>query len=80
MRKGGFKKPARCGIGACVEVDLDFQKPKRCGVGMCVEVAMNGPLVAVRDSKQGVEGMILIFDHLEWQAFIAAAKAGQYDV
>lgn len=61
-------------------VGLKFEKPVRCGIGVCVEVAMNGPLIAVRDSKLGSDSPILTFDRAEWGAFIQAAKSGQYDV
>ena len=75
-----FQKPGRCGVGMCVEVELNFQKPKMCGIGACVEVATNGPTIAIRDSKQGANGTILCFDKAEWGAFITAAKDGQYDI
>lgn len=60
---------------------LKFEKPLpcRCGLGPCVEVAMNGPEIAVRDSKLGNDSPILIFNRAEWSVFIQAAKAGQYD-
>lgn len=75
-----FEKPSRCGVGMCVEVDLDFQKPNMCGIGACVEVATNGPTIAVRDSKQGEVGPILTFTPPEWRAFVTAVKGGQYDI
>ncbi|GII82592.1 hypothetical protein Ssi03_05820 [Sphaerisporangium siamense] len=44
--------------------------------GTCVEVAANLPgLVAVRDSKNPL-GPALTFSHIEWHAFLHAAKAG----
>jgi len=45
--------------------------------GNCVEVA-HGPLrVGVRDSKD--PGPVLDFSYREWAAFVAAAKAGEFD-
>jgi hypothetical protein len=50
------------------------------GGGNCVEVASNLPsLVAVRDSKDR-GGPSLGFAPDEWRAFIAGAKAGQFDL
>jgi hypothetical protein len=48
--------------------------------GNCVEVASNLPgIVAVRDSKDR-EGPSLSFTPDEWRAFIAGAKAGEFDL
>jgi hypothetical protein len=44
-----------------------------------VEVAEHAEGVAVRDSKQPVEA-ILLFDSGQWRAFVAAAKAGVFDL
>jgi hypothetical protein len=47
--------------------------------GNCVEVAGNLPgAVAVRDSKDPA-GPALAFSLLEWSAFTARIKAGQFD-
>ncbi len=47
--------------------------------GDCVQVALAIPeVVAVRDSKNP-DGPQLIFSHEEWQAFIAALRAGELD-
>lgn len=47
--------------------------------GQCVEVATNLPgMVAVRDSKDP-DGPKLLFTPVEWQAFIAGVKAGEFD-
>ena len=48
--------------------------------GNCVEVAdLPDGGRAVRDSKDGSEGPILLFTSSEWQAFIAGVKAGEFD-
>ena len=48
------------------------------GQGQCVEVAQLDTAVAVRDSKHPT-GAVLIFTPAEWTAFIAGAKAGEFD-
>jgi len=48
--------------------------------GQCVEVADNLPgTVALRDSKNP-GGPVLTFTAEEWQAFIAGAKDGEFDL
>jgi hypothetical protein len=47
--------------------------------GNCVEVANLDEAVAVRDSKQPNNGM-LIFDRAEWASFVEAAKNGEFDL
>jgi uncharacterized protein DUF397 len=44
----------------------------------CVEVALSGPEVWVRDSKDAA-GPILRFTPAEWAAFLAGARAGEFD-
>jgi hypothetical protein len=48
--------------------------------GNCVEVNLgrNG-LVGVRDTKL-VAGPVFVFDSGEWEAFVRAVKAGQFDL
>ncbi len=48
------------------------------GQGQCVEVAQLDQAVAVRDSKHPT-GAVLVFTPAEWTAFIAGAKAGEFD-
>jgi hypothetical protein len=67
--------------GACVEVGLNWRKSSYSASngGACVEVADgSAAMVAVRDSKDP-EGPVLAFAPHEWQAFIAAIKAGEFD-
>jgi hypothetical protein len=49
--------------------------------GNCVEVADNlDGIVAVRDTKDKGNGPILTFTPSEWEAFIAGAKNGEFDL
>jgi hypothetical protein len=52
---------------------------RACDTGGCVEVA-TGEIVAVRDSKAGPDGPVLRFSRTEWDEFIAAVKAGKFDL
>ena len=45
----------------------------------CVEIAFIGDGVAVRDSKDPDKG-VLVFTHGEWDAFVAGAKDGEFDL
>jgi hypothetical protein len=45
----------------------------------CVEVATVGGTVAVRDSKNP-HGPALMFSREAWQAFLAGAVAGEFDL
>ncbi|MBX6722510.1 MAG: DUF397 domain-containing protein [Dactylosporangium sp.] len=45
----------------------------------CVEVAFVGDRIAVRDSKDP-EGPVLVFTPAEWDAFVAGAKDGEFDI
>jgi Domain of unknown function (DUF397) len=48
--------------------------------GQCVEVAVNLPrVVAVRDSKDKA-GPALTFTADGWRAFLAGARAGEFDL
>ena len=46
--------------------------------GACLEVAKTRDGRAVRDSKDP-DGPVLTFTQAEWIAFIAGAKAGEFD-
>jgi hypothetical protein len=80
------------GGGSCVEVAQvpdpavvvrDFwRKSSYSGSsgGNCVEVAqVPAPAIAVRDSKDP-DGPRLVFTADEWRAFVAGAKAGEFDL
>lgn len=48
--------------------------------GSCVEAAPLQPdRIGIRDTKDNGAGPVLIFNRLEWEAFIAGAKEGQFD-
>ncbi len=64
--------------GNCVEVN--WKKSTRSGAaGHCVEVRGGDDLIQVRDTKDNGTGPILGFTGAEWDAFIAGAKAGEFD-
>ncbi|MFC6082906.1 DUF397 domain-containing protein [Sphaerisporangium aureirubrum] len=47
--------------------------------GQCVEVATNLPrVIAVRDSKHQ-NGLALLVDPTEWQAFVSSVRRGELD-
>jgi Domain of unknown function (DUF397) len=50
--------------------------------GNCVEVSRlrGGGHVAVRDTKDMETGPILVFTQAEWNAFLSAAKNGEFDL
>jgi len=57
-----------------------WQKSSRSsGNGNCVEVAVVDEAVAVRDTKDR-SGPMLVFTAAEWRAFVAGAKAGEFDL
>jgi len=45
----------------------------------CVEVAFIDEAIAVRDSKD-TSGPVLVFTRGEWDAFVAGAKDGEFDI
>ena len=58
---------------------MDWRKSSFSGTnGQCVEVAA-GSDVLVRDSKRP-DGPMLAFSREEWEAFIAGAKNGEFDL
>lgn len=67
-----------CHSGGCVEVEL-LRTSSLCSGGDCVEVGLFPATdeIAVRDTKTGAG---LLFTREEWAAFIAGAKAGEFDL
>lgn len=49
------------------------------GNGQCVEVGRVPGWVGVRDSKDNGAGPVLNFTEAEWAAFLAGARAGEFD-
>ena len=50
------------------------------GEGNCVEVAMHDSGISVRDTKDNGSGPELTFTPAEWQAFLNAVRAGEFDI
>jgi hypothetical protein len=68
-------------MAATVFTGAGWQRSAFCGPngGNCVEVNLRTEgLVGLRDGKL-VEGPVLVFDDHEWEAFLAGARAGQFD-
>ena len=57
---------------------LQWRQAKRCGSNACVEVAKSGEHYLIRDSKRP-EIEALRFTEAEWIAFLAGARAGDFD-
>jgi hypothetical protein len=45
----------------------------------CVQVAFVDDAILLRDARHP-EGPILVFDQAEWDAFVAGAKDGEFDL
>ncbi|EHK87913.1 DUF397 domain-containing protein [Saccharomonospora azurea] len=59
---------------------LEWRKSSYSGGGNdCVEIAFTDDGAAVRDSKNPAGG-VLTLSGREWQAFLAAARAGELDL
>jgi Domain of unknown function (DUF397) len=54
-------------------------RPAACSVGACVEVAFYAGAILVRDSKNPSSAS-LSYTPVEWRAFIAGVKSGQFDL
>lgn len=57
---------------------LSWRKSTASNSGQCVEVARSGEAIFVRDSKDP-SGPRLKFNELEWEAFLAGARGGEFD-
>ena len=65
-----------------MQVDLataTWHKSSHSGANGCVEVAHGDDQVAVRDSKDP-SGPMLLFTPLEWRAFLAGVRDGEFDL
>lgn len=56
-----------------------WRRSSRCAGGDCVEIRIAGGEVAMRDSKHP-DAAILQFSGDGWQAFVAAVRAGEFDL
>jgi Domain of unknown function (DUF397) len=68
--------------GLRIDLDgADWRKSNRSGPSSdnCVEVAFVDGAIAVRDSKHP-DGPVLLFTQAEWDAFVAGAKGGEFDL
>jgi hypothetical protein len=74
-------RSSRCESSGCVEVAANWFKSSRSAeAGACVEVRRpDAGHVYVRDSKDP-DGTPLRFTSAEWTAFVAGAKAGEFDL
>jgi hypothetical protein len=79
---GWRKSSYSSGTGNCVEVAFTgWRKSSRSdGTGNCVEVATTDGSVGVRDSKQHGHGPVLELTRTGWEAFVRAARDGEFDL
>lgn len=62
-------------------LEARWKKSARSGSsGNCVEARMEDGTVQIRDTKDNGSGPILSFTRGEWDAFLAGAKAGEFDL
>lgn len=62
-----------------LDLDLDAQEWRRSGEGPgAVEVAFAGEWVLLRVADDP-EGLVLVYDHYEWECFLDGAKKGEFD-
>lgn len=59
--------------------NTQWRRSSRCGGGACVEVAKIDGFYHVRDAKDP-NGAVLTFSADEWAAFVAGAKASEFDI
>jgi Domain of unknown function (DUF397) len=60
---------------------MNWTKSTKCEFGTCVEIGFTSdpsPMVAVRNSEMPTE--VAWFTTDEWQAFLAGAKLGEFDL
>jgi hypothetical protein len=67
-----------------LKVDLDRAEWRKGNHGgscsdSCVEVAFVDGAIAIRDSARP-DGPVLLFTQAEWDAFVAGAKDGEFDL
>jgi pyocin large subunit-like protein len=58
---------------------IQWRTSSLCGTDACVEVAISDNKAFVRSSKDTASGY-LVFDAVEWRAFLAGAKNHEFDI
>jgi hypothetical protein len=61
------------------QAGVEWRKSSLSTTNGCVEVAFVDDGVALRDSKHQGRGPVLEFTALEWQAFLAGVRLGEFD-
>jgi hypothetical protein len=56
---------------------MQWRKSSKSGTNGCLEVAHLGTWVVIRDSKDKC-GPVLAFTSMEWSAFLAGVRAGEF--
>jgi hypothetical protein len=62
------------------QVHFSWKKSAASGSAGCVEVATAGDTILVRDSKDPSGPTLIFSSRAEWEAFLAGARAGQFDI
>ncbi|ADP78725.1 DUF397 domain-containing protein [Pseudofrankia inefficax] len=65
--------------GAGANPLLAWRKSSASGSGGCVEVAATASEIFIRDSKNR-SGAVLRFTNVEWLAFLAGVRGGEFDL
>lgn len=58
--------------------NFEWRVASSCSGGQCVRVAFTDGMVALGDTKN--PGAHQLYSHAEWSGFIAAVKAGRFDL
>lgn len=61
------------------EFDLSRAEWQSSGADGRIQVAFVDDLIGMRDGKNP-DGPVLVFDEAEWDAFVAGAKDGEFDL
>lgn len=70
-----WTRSSYCDSNTCVE----WRRADACSADAdCVEIAHTDDSIQLRDSKDP-DGPVLTFTADEWRAFLAGAKAGEFD-
>jgi hypothetical protein len=65
--------------GRIQPLNAEWRRAGQCASNGCVEVAQIGENIVVRDTKD-LAGPTLRYSRDEWTAFVAAVKAGEFDL